>query len=624
MIPYPFDSEELLKKSRKIKKALQNDGSERMKKKIAVLGGSTTHDIVRMLELFLLDQGISPEFYESEYAQYYEDAVFGNETLDAFKPDLIFIHTTYRNLRELPGMQDSKAEVEALAERTFNSFKTVWESCKERYHCPIIQNNFEFPYWRLLGNRDAYDIHGRVRFVNRLNERFAEYAETQEGFYLHDLQYLAASYGLDRWADPGFWHLYKYAMSMQAIPVYAYSVATIIKSIYGRNKKALALDLDNTLWGGIVGDDGPEGLEIGMETSVGQVYHEFQDYLKQQKEIGVLLTVDSKNEEENALAGLRHPAGVLRPEDFVAIRANWEPKSENIKSIAQQLNILPESMVFVDDNPAEREIVRGQVPGVAVPEMGTPESYLHTIDRAGYFEVTSFSEDDRKRNDMYQQNAKRQAAQASFTDYGDYLRSLEMKAQIRPFEEINYPRITQLTNKSNQFNLTTRRYTQPEIAQAAQDPECITLCGSLVDKFGDNGIVSLVIGSMAMAMTEEEEGKKPQPTGEKALLMDLWLMSCRVLKRDMEYAMMDALVQACVEHGISEIYGYYYPTAKNGMVRDFYGRMGFTKIHEEQGGNTVWKFRIPASYQPQNHYIAVMGEASPDSDKEAALDQPVK
>lgn len=145
-----------------------------------------------------------------------------------------------------------------------------------------------------------------------------------------------------------------------------------------------------------------------------------------------------------------------------------------------------------------------------------------------------------------------------------------------------------------------------------------------MDKFGDNGIVSLVIGSMAMAMTEEEEGKKPQPTGEKALLMDLWLMSCRVLKRDMEYAMMDALVQACVEHGISEIYGYYYPTAKNGMVRDFYGRMGFTKIHEEQGGNTVWKFRIPATYQPQNHYIAVMGEASPDSDKEAALDQPVK
>ncbi|MDO4284178.1 MAG: HAD-IIIC family phosphatase [Eubacteriales bacterium] len=603
MIPYPFDGEELLKKSKKIRRELLADGSSRLRKKIAVLGGSTTHDIVRMLELFLLDQGIEPVFYESEYAQYYEDAVFGSEALEAFHPDVILIHTSYRNLRELPDLSQTREEVESLEEETFRKFETVWEKCAQRYGCPVIQNNFEYPAWRLLGNRDACDVHGRVHFVNALNRRFAAYAETHGSFYLHDLNYLAASYGLDRWADPAYWHMYKYAMALEAIPVYAYSVSSIIKSLYGKNKKALALDLDNTLWGGVVGDDGVDALEIGMETPMGQVYREFQDYLKAQKEIGVLLTVDSKNERENALAGLRHPAGVLRPEDFAAVRANWEPKSENLTELAKELNILPESMVFVDDNPAERALVRGQVPGAAVPELGGPETYLTTLDRAGYFEVTNLSEDDRRRSEMYRQNAERRAAQAAFADYGVYLESLEMTAKIGPFAPVYFPRITQLTNKSNQFNLTTKRYTEPEIAAAAQDPDVITLCGSLKDKFGDNGIVSLIIGSLAMMMTEEEDGKKPELTGEKALLIDLWLMSCRVLKRDMEYAMMDALVEECRRQDVKAIFGYYYPTAKNGMVREFYKRMGFTQIAGKDGGDTVWKFHVSDHYENRNRYI---------------------
>ena len=605
MIPYPFDSEELLKKSKKIRRALLADGRERVEKKIAVLGGSTTHDIVRMMELFLLDEGIRPSFYESEYGRYYEDAVFGNEALDAFRPDLIFVHTSFRNLRELPAVAQSPQEVQALLDETFARFRTVWEKCAARFHCPVIQNNFEYPVWRLFGSRDAYDVHGRVRFVGELNRLFAGYVASHESFYLHDLNFLAASYGLDRFANPKYWHLYKYAMAMEAIPAYAYSVTRIIKSLYGQNKKALVLDLDNTLWGGGVGDDGVDGLEIGMETPVGQTYREFQEYLKAQKDIGVLLTVNSKNDEDNALAGLRHPAGVLRPEDFVAIRANWQPKNENVVSIAKALNILPESTVFVDDNPAEREIVRAQVPGAAVPEMGRPETYLQTIDHAGYFEVTNFSEDDIKRNVMYMQNAKRAQAQAAFADYGAYLHSLEMEAHIRPFEELNFARITQLTNKSNQFNLTTKRYSETEIAAAAADPDVVTLCGSLTDKFGDNGIVSLVIGSVAMTMTEEHEGARPVLTGEKALLIDLWLMSCRVLKRDMECAMMDALVEACRAQGVQEIFGYYYPTAKNGMVKDFYAQMGFRKIGGEKNGNTVWKFRIPESYEKKNRYIKI-------------------
>ena len=303
-----------------------------------------------------------------------------------------------------------------------------------------------------------------------------------------------------------------------------------------------------------------------------------------------MLNVDSKNGEANALAGLNHPDGVLRPDDFILIKANWEPKSENILTISKEMNLLPDSFVFADDNPAEREIVRTQAEGVSVPEIGTPEQYIRVLDHNGYFEVTTLSEDDRNRNEMYKANALRAAAQSSFTDYGAYLRSLEMKAVIRPFEPMYLARIAQLTNKSNQFNLTTKRYTQAEIEQAATDSKRITLYGKLLDKFGDNGVVSVLIG-------REEEA-------EHAVHLELWLMSCRVLKRDMEYAMMDVLVECCQARGIRTIYGYYYPTAKNGMVRNFYELQGFERIKEEDG-NTVWKYEIPDVYEKKNHVIEI-------------------
>ena len=604
VLQYPFDSDFLLKKSKKIRRALLTDGTARLKKKIAVLGGSTTHDIVRMMELFLLGHGIEAEFYESEYAQYYEDAVFGSEELDRFQPDLVFIHTTFRNLRELPSATMSADEVKALEDSTFAHFEAAWNGVRTRLHCPVIQNNFDLPPYRLFGNSDASDIHGTVRFVNALNARFADYAAAHDSFYLHDLNYLSACYGLDAWQDEAFWSMYKYAMTLRAIPTMSFSVANIIKSVFGKNKKALVLDLDNTLWGGIVGDDGPDGLEIGEETAQGETFRAFQAYLKRQKEIGVLLAVDSKNDEENALAGLNHPAGVLRPDDFVEIKANWEPKHQNFIQIAQDIAILPESMVFVDDNPAERAIVRDGIEGTAVPEIGRPEDYIRVLDRSGFFEVTSFTADDAKRAEMYRENAQRRSLEATFADYGDYLRSLDMKAEIGPFKELFYPRITQLTNKSNQFNLTTKRYTEEQIRAAAEDPDVITLYGRLEDRFGDNGIVSLVVGSKAMIL-EEKPGEKERPNGQLALLVDLWLMSCRVLKRDMEFAMMDELVRTCMAQNIRMIFGYYYPTAKNGMVREFYDRMGFQKVAEDEKGNTTWKFEIPAGYEHKNRYIRV-------------------
>ena len=590
-LEYPFDGEYILKKSKKIKRELLESGKDFLHKKIAVLGGSTTHDIIRVLEVFLLDRGIEPEFYESEYAQYWQDVMFDNPELAEFAPDLIYVHTSGRNVTYYPAVADDAERIDAMLEEQYEHFRVMWDKIEEKYHCPVIQNNFEYPFYRILGNQEAVLKQGRISFLNRLNEKFYQYARSHEGFYIHDINYISAAYGLDKWADPFYWHMYKYAMCMQAIPEFAYNLSNIIKSVFGKNKKSLVLDLDNTLWGGIVGDDGVENLEIGQETSMGQVYSEFQNYVKAQKEIGVMLNINSKNEYENAIAGLNHPDGILKPEDFILIKANWEPKSSNIAAIAQELNILPDSLVFVDDNPAERNIVGMQNAGVAVPEIGTPEQYIRVLDHAGFFEVTNLSEDDRKRNEMYKANMERERQQQNFGDYREYLLSLEMKARIMAFEPMYMARIAQLSNKSNQFNLTTRRYTQSDIEQFAADENYITRYGKLEDKFGDNGVVSVVIGRKDM-------------TG-KALHLELWLMSCRVLKRDMEYAMMDAVVHECRTCGIGTIYGYYYPTAKNGMVKEFYAAMGFMKIGEEADGSTVWQFDVPADYENRNTVIEV-------------------
>lgn len=588
-LEYPFDSEWILKKAKSIKKTLLSDGAARIKKKIAVLGGSTTHDVIKILELFLLHYGIEPSFYESEYGQYWQDAMFDNPELAEFAPDLIYIHTTNRNIAEYPAVGDSREKTEQLLKDTYEHFHIMWEKLKETYGCVIIQNNFEFPYYRLLGNMDAVNSNGRVAFVNRLNVLFAEYAAANENFYLQDIQYLSACYGLDKWGDSFYWHMYKYALCVPAIPTLSYNLANIIKSVYGKNKKAYVLDLDNTLWGGVVGDDGPENIEIGQETSMGQVYAEFQSYLKEQKQIGIMLNVSSKNEEENALAGLSRPDSVLKPDDFMVIKANWEPKSKNVAEIAAELNIGTDSLVFVDDNPAEREIIRQNLPGVAVPEMDKPEEYLKTLDRSGFFEVTGLSEDDTKRNEMYKANQERKKMQDNFADYGEYLKSLDMKAEIGAFVPLYMARIAQLTNKSNQFNLTTKRLSQADIEHMAEDSSYITLYGKLADKFGDNGVVSVVIGKIK----------------EDALHIDLWLMSCRVLKRDMEFAMMDRLTEECKKRGIARIYGYYYPTAKNKMVENFYGLQGFTLKNRDNEGNAEWEYEIPAAYENKNRYIEI-------------------
>lgn len=589
-LQYPFDSSFIMSRKKSLKRQLLADGSDRFTKRIAVLGGSTTSDIVKVLELFLLDNGIAPEFYECEYAQYEQEGLFPSAELLEFNPELIFIHTSNRNIRQLPQLTDSKEAVDDKLSGEFNRFTSIWENLKNTFHCPIVQNNFEMPFYRIMGNGDVSDYRGKTNFINRLNTLFANYAEKNDNFYISDLNYAAADYGLKEWANPSYWNMYKYCMCFDAIPAFAFSVSHIIKAIFGRNKKALALDLDNTLWGGVVGDDGVTGIEIGQENGVSQSYYEFQHYISQLKPLGILLTVCSKNDEENAIDGLNHPEGVLHPADFVVIKANWENKDRNISQTAQELNILPESIVFVDDNPAERGIVEAQLPGVIAPVMDSVENYIMTIDRNGFFETISLNADDMNRNEMYRENAMRTAAQASFSDYGEYLTSLNMEAEIEDFTPLYIARITQLTNKSNQFNLTTRRYSPDEMEAVRVSPDYIRLYGKLIDKFGDNGVVSVVIG------------KKEDTT----LHIDLWLMSCRVLKRDMEQAMLDVLVDKCKETSITNIRGYYYPTKKNGMVKDLYKTFGFTLVSEDEAGNTIWNLPVEG-YNKQNKYISIKG-----------------
>ena len=549
----------------------------------------TTNDIKIVLELFLLNYGIKPSFYESEYNQYYQDAMFDNPELVEFNPDIIYICTSNHNIITYPTLTDSKEDVDMLLDSEKDKYTKMWDHLFDKYHCQIIQNNFEMPSFRLMGNKDASDIHGRVNFLTRLNLKFDEYAQTHQNFYICDINYISADYGLKAWSDPFYWYMYKYAVAVPAIPYLSFNVANIVKSILGKNKKGFVLDLDNTLWGGVVGDDGVDGIVVGPEESEGQAYLDFQKYLKMHEQLGIILNVDSKNDYENAIAGINHTDGALKEDDFIEIKANWDPKDKNFMDIANDLNLLPESLVFVDDNPAERHIVKSQMPNVATPEISDVSNYIQTLDRSGFFETTTLSADDLKRNEMYRENAARAQMQASFTDYNEYLQSLEMYGIIKAFEPIFYARIAQLSNKSNQFNVTTRRYTQTGIEQVADDSSYITLYGKLIDRFGDNGVVSVVIGHIV---------------GEECQI-DLWIMSCRVLKRDMEKAMMDTLVHRCRDRGIKKIHGYYYPTAKNHMVFELFKTLGFEKINEGKAGNTEWLFKIPDNYENQNKVINV-------------------
>ena len=589
MIEYPLDIKTILRKKKSIKKELLLKGNL-VEKNIAIFGGSTTSEIKNILELFLLDNGIKPNFYESDYNKFYEDALFGNDILNNFNPDIVYIHTTNQNIIKYPELKYTETEINILLSNEIERYKLIWTSLS-KFDCAIIQNNFDYTIDRSLGNLDCYDIHGKTYFINQLNSEFSKVAREIKNLYINDINYLSSYLGLKSWFDKSLWHQAKYALSMDAIPELAFNISKIINSIFGKSKKCLVLDLDNTCWGGVIGDDGLDGIHIGTETAIAETFTSLQSYAKELKERGITLAICSKNDFKNAKEGFQHPESILKFDDFTSFKANWDPKHQNILDIAKEINIGIDSLVFIDDNPVERDIVFSQIPSVSVPNIGSDViDFIVHIDRNGYFEPISLLADDINRNKYYEDNKKRAVEQSTFKSYDDFLVSLDMTADVKSFSSVYLDRITQLTNKTNQFNLTTKRYTAGEIENIANSDDYIKVYGKLTDKYGDNGLIAITIGRVEA----------------KQCHIDLWLMSCRVLKRDMEFAMLDELVSQCKEKGVSEIIGYYFKSAKNNMVSLFYEKFGF-ELKETSDEDTVWKLDI-SSYENKNKFIGVSND----------------
>lgn len=586
-LQFPIATQKILLKRRALKEELLKR-TNLIPARIAILGGSTTSELKSVLELFLLAQGIQPTLYESGYNRYREEVLFENPDLWNFKPDIVLIHTTWHNVSQFPDLMENADDVERRVQSEMARFAPVWEKIHAELGALVIQNNFDLPRLRPLGNLEASQPFGRVNFLMRLNAEFASYARSHSRFLINDILYLSYQVGYAEWHSHNYWYRFHMALSPTATVTLAQNVASIIKSVYGKSKKCLVLDLDNTLWGGVIGDDGVENLVLGRDHPLGEAYLNFQQYVKGLQRRGVILAVCSKNDPEIARKGFSHPDSILKLEDFSAFKANWDPKPDNIRSIAAELDIGLDSLVFVDDNPVERAFVSQQLPEVAVPEVRSEvSSFAEVLEREGYFEIDKLVPEDLSRSAYYSSNAQRAASESAFQNYDEFLESLNMSAEIGPFLPLYLERITQLINKTNQFNLTTRRYTTAEVESISMEPAFLTLYGRLADRFGDNGLVAVLIGHI----------------DNRTVTLDVWLMSCRVLKRNMELAMFDALVEECQARDIREILGLYIPSKKNSMAAGHYTELGFSRAGETPEGAELWRYEVPKDYEPQARHI---------------------
>ena len=582
---WPPDAAYLARNARKLIRHLRSSALERSVR-IAILGGSTSQEVALFLEVLLLERGFNPVFWHSEYGRYWEDGVLGNADLDAFAPDIVYVHTGSQNIRDWPELPTTESDAQTAAEVHVRRFAAIWDGLEARTQAMIFQNNFEFPDNRILGNLDAVHPAGQVSYTTRINALLAMEIRQRPNVILNDICYLSARIGLDNWYDAQRWFSYKIPVTPQASAAIAFSLVCLVSARYGLSKKVLVLDLDNTVWGGGIGDDGPDGIVIGRETPRGEAYTCLQEYGLRLRQRGVVLAVSSKNDDRTARQGFAHPDSVLRVEDFSAFKANWDPKDENIRSIAHELSLGLDSFVFADDNPFERSLVAAQLPSVTVPELGDdPASFARILDRNQFFEPLAISSEDLDRLNQYAGNAKRNELQATYLNYGEFLASLDMSAEVGSFIPTYLDRIAQLTGKTNQFNLTTKRYSAAEIASIAQNNQYVTRYIRLSDRFGDNGLISASIGRI--------EGE--------TLHVELWLMSCRVLKRDVELLMLDELVRAAQQTGVELLRGYYFRTAKNEMVQNHYGKLGFV-CTRNSNDSSEWTLHIKG-YQPHNKYI---------------------
>jgi FkbH-like protein len=550
--------------------------------KIAVLGSMTTHQIVDLLELYLQAGRLAAEFYEAEYGTIHQEFLDPTSGIFQFQPDLVLIFTSWRDLKSRPVLGDGRDEVQRKVDEEIAAWASLWRIAREKLHCQIIQSNFAAPPWRGMGNLDSRHPAGFSRFVSLVNGALQDGAPPE--VTIHDVDSLAAACGRWEWGDDRFFHQAKLPCSPEHLVVYAHSLAALILALKGAGRKCLVLDLDNTLWGGVIGDDGLGGIRLGQGEPESEAFVAFQTYVKSLGERGVILAVCSKNDEAIAREVFdKHPDMVLRLDDISCFIANWDDKATNLSRVAEQLNIGLNSLVFFDDNPAERSIVRQLRPEVAVPEVPSdPAYYIRALDRQRYFEALTISAEDLKRTEFYRADAKRSALESSAGDLDAFLQSLSMIARIEPVVDSTVERTVQLINRSNQFNLTTRRYTNADVLNVMKDPNWITRTISLRDRFGDNGLISVLLA-------KAESG---------GLVIDTWLMSCRVLKRGVERFLQNHLVAAARERGLTRVLGEYIPTQKNALVREHYRNLGFTQIDGEIPGRDYWELRIDDQWQP--------------------------
>lgn len=574
--------------SRRLKKIRKGGVGSAVKTRIAILGSTTTTQVAAFIDLFLFAQNIDAEIYEAPYGLLRQEILDPSSDLYAFKPDFLFLATTRRDLGASPAVSDTPEQVQLAVDAAVGEWQALWQTAHDRLGCQVIQNNFDPPPWRVFGNLEASQPGAPGNFVDRVNRDLAAVAPGWVS--VHDLDGLAASIGRWNWGDERFFHLAKLPCAPEHLTIYAHRIAALIGARLGRSRKCLVLDLDNTLWGGVIGDDGLAGINIGQGDAVGEAFVAFQRYARSLAERGVILAVCSKNEDANAREPFeKHSEMVLKLDDISCFVANWEDKAANLRRIAQDLNIGLDSLVFVDDNPAERALVRQLLPEVAVPELPIdPADYVRAVEQHRYFEAIAVSVEDFKRTSYYRSNAQRRETASKVGDINEFLRSLEMRGWVGPVGDVELDRTVQLIGKSNQFNLTTRRYSTGDIETMRKDAGWVTRVVKLADRFGDNGLISVALA--------REEGED--------LRIDTWLMSCRVLKRNVEAYLLNDLVAAALSRGLKRVTGEYIPTAKNALVKNHYANLGFKQTHVDADGRTRWELTIGDGWSPLPHHIA--------------------
>lgn len=567
----------------KLSRRVESKGTARL----AILGGGAATQLAQAIELALFSMGGAVEVFVAEYGAFRQEILDPRSELYRFRPDVAFLASGWRDLIRRPAIGAGREEVSALVDAELADWSALWRTAHDRLGCLVLQNTFDRPAWRPLDNHEIRHPSSLWRFITRLNDAMVEFAPPY--VVLHDVDGLAALAGRRIWSDERYFFQAKLPCAPELIVDYAFSAASLLAARMGLAKKCMVLDLDDTCWGGAVGDEGLAGIRLGQGDAEGEAFAAFQRYAKALKQRGVLLAVCSKNEDRVAREVFeKHAEMALRLDDISCFMANWSDKASNLREIARRLNIGLDSLVFVDDNPAERALVRRLAPEVSVPELpDDPAGYIEAVESHRYFQTLSIAQEDAHRSDYYRADAARSEARKGSATVEDYLRSLEMKARIEPITTPTLERAAQLIGKSNQFNLTTRRRTAAELSAIVSDRQWLTRTVSLRDRFGDNGLISVLLAKV---------------DGD-ALLIDTWLMSCRVLKRGVELFLHEAVCRWAAARGVKRLFGEYVPTAKNGLVREHYGALGYVKISEDGAGASRWALELSARRPPPRAFI---------------------